>query len=177
METTLDPRFPIGRCTPIPELEPADREARILEIAATPTALRDAVAGLGQERLDTPYRDDGWSVRQLVHHMADSHMQAFSRFKLALTEDEPTIKPYREAAWADLPDSRLDPEISLVLLEALHARWVALLRGMTPDQFHRTLLHPEHGRRSTLDASLQIYAWHGRHHVAHVTALRERRGW
>jgi uncharacterized damage-inducible protein DinB len=157
--------------------DPAWRAARIAEIDETPAKLRAAVAGLSASQLDTPYRPEGWSVRQVVHHLPDSHANAYVRFKLALTEDSPTIKPYLEARWAELPDTRETPvEVSLALLEALHRRWVILLRAMTAEDFARPLQHPEKGRL-TLDQMLALYAWHGRHHVAHVTALRERMGW
>jgi uncharacterized damage-inducible protein DinB len=157
--------------------EPAWRAARIAEIDAAPAALRAAVAGLSEEQLATPYRPGGWTVRQVVHHLPDSHANAYVRFKLALTEDNPTIKPYLEARWAELPDNAGTPvEVSLGLLEALHRRWVVLLRGMGPEDFARPLTHPEKGRLS-LDQMLALYAWHGRHHVAHVTSLTERMGW
>ena len=174
-----DLRYPIGRFQRPAAVTAAERAAFIEAIAATPAALREAVRGLDDAQLDTPYRPDGWTVRQVVHHLADSHLNAYARLKLALTEMEPTIKPYDEAKWAALPDSR-SPIVaeSLALLDALHARWVFLLRAMTPADFGRTLVHPEHpGSPMTLDVLLAIYAWHGRHHVAHITALRERIGW
>ena len=136
-----------------------------------------AVAGLTEERLDTPYRPEGWTVRQVVHHVPDSHMNAYVRFKLALTESAPAIKGYEEARWAELEDTQRVPvEVSLALLAALHTRWVALLQSMPEADFQRTLVHPEHGVR-TLDQMLATYAWHGPHHVAHVTALAGREGW
>jgi hypothetical protein len=139
--------------------------------------LRAAVLGLSEEQLDTPYRPGGWTVRQVVHHVPDSHMNAYVRFKLALTEEAPTIKPYAEARWAELPDTRLTPpEVSLTLLDNLHERWVNILRNMTPEDFERRLQHPEKGLL-TLDAMLSLYSWHGRHHVAHVNGLRQRMGW
>ena len=172
-----DARFPIGKA-PRPEtLSAGEREALIEQIAETPARLREAVAGLTPEQLDTPYRDGGWTVRQVVHHLPDSHLNAYTRFKLALTEDEPTIKPYEEDAWARLADTAETPvEVSLTLLDALHQRWVTLLRSMTDAEFGRRLKHPERGPMS-LTAMLALYAWHGRHHVAHVTAVRERMGW
>jgi uncharacterized damage-inducible protein DinB len=172
-----DPRYPIGRAEILPELTAERRAELIAQVAATPAQLRDAVAGLDDAQLDTPYREGGWTVRQVAHHLPDSHMNAYVRFKLALTEDEPTIKPYEEAAWAELADSRLPVEPSLRLLDSLHVRWVALLRSMTPEQFGRCFVHPEHGRALTLEQTLQIYGWHGRHHVAQITGLRERMGW
>lgn len=172
-----DLRYPIGPLQLEVSPDPDWRPARIAEIEETPARLRAAVAGLSAEQLDTPYRPDGWTVRQVVHHVPDSHANAYVRFKLALTEDSPTIKPYLEARWAELPDTAETPvEVSLALLEALHRRWVILLRGMSAEDFARPLHHPEKGRLS-LDQMLALYAWHGRHHVAHVTALRERMGW
>lgn len=147
------------------------------EIAATPAAMRAAASGLSESQLDTPYREGGWSVRQVIHHVPDSHMNSYVRFKLAMTEETPTIRPYDEAAWAELADSRVTPvETSLVLLESLHDRWVRLLRSFSDADFTRRINHPEHGEM-TLDALLSMYAWHGRHHVAHVTTLRQQQGW
>ena len=172
-----DPRYPIGRFQKEPNPTDEWRRARIAEIEEAPTRLREAVAGLSDEQLDTPYRDGGWTVRQVVHHVPDSHLNAYVRFHWAMTEDEPGIKTYEEARWAELPDARTAPiEISLALLEALHRRWLLLLRSMTAEDFSRTLRHPEMGIL-TLDNMLTVYSWHGRHHVAHVTALRERMGW
>ena len=157
--------------------DPGRRDELIAEIAAAPARLRDAVAGLSPGQLDTPYRDGGWTVRQVVHHVPDSHLNAYLRWKWALTEDAPAIKTSDEARWAELPDTAATPvEVSLVLLESLHRRWVVLLREMTADGFRRVLVHPDHGLL-TLDQMLALYAWHGRHHVAHVTALRRRMGW
>jgi uncharacterized damage-inducible protein DinB len=174
---TDDLRYPIGRPALPEELGDAERADRITAIAACPAALRAAVAGLDPEQLDTPYRPDGWTVRQVVHHVPDSHLNAYVRFKWTLTENEPTIKAYEEALWAELPDSRITPvEVSLQLLESVHLRWVDLLRALTPEDFRRALIHPVNGRR-TLDQMLGLYAWHGAHHVAHVTSLRERMGW
>ncbi len=173
----MDLRYPLGRLTLDPEPTAEKRAQWIATIAATPAALRAAVAGLGPAELDTPYRPEGWTVRQLVHHLPDSHLNAYVRLKLALTEETPTIKPYDEARWAELADSRETPiEVSLTLLEALHERWVRLLAAMAPADFRRAWRHPELGER-TVDELLQIYAWHGPHHVAHITALRQRQGW
>ncbi|MBT8337341.1 MAG: putative metal-dependent hydrolase [Gemmatimonadetes bacterium] len=170
-------RFPIGRVHPRSDLTSADRRTLRDRIADAPAQLRSAVAGLGREQLDTPYRPDGWTVRQVVHHVPDSHMNALIRFKLALTEEVPTIRPYDEAAWALLSDGLDDDiETSLTLLEAVHARWLRVIDAMTEADFGRELVHPEIGR-ITLDTLLQIYAWHGPHHVAHVTSLRKRNGW
>ena len=169
----MDRRYPIGRVQMEERLTPERREQLIRQIEEAPRNLWEAVAGLNEAQLDTPYREGGWTVRQVVHHVPDSHMNAYIRFRLALTEEEPTIKPYSEPDWANLPDARaLPPEVSLRLLEALHERWVALLRAMKPEDFARGFIHPEHGRRLTLDQTLQIYAWHGRHHVAHVGLVK-----
>jgi uncharacterized damage-inducible protein DinB len=164
-----DPRYPIGRFTWDGDTSPASRAQRIADVEALPAALRDAVRGLSDAQLDTPYRDGGWTVRQVVHHVPDSHMNAFVRFKLALTEDTPTIKPYDESRWATLPDVRdTPPDVSLALLDALHRRWVALLRAMSPEEFSRSFMHPEQGRTMTLDQALALYSWHGKHHLGHV---------
>jgi uncharacterized damage-inducible protein DinB len=173
----MDLRYPIGEYEPKAALTPAERESAIARIAAVPKCLRDVVAGLSREQFDTPYRPGGWTVRQVVHHVPDSHLNAYVRFKLALTENEPTIKPYEEALWAELADSRETPvEVSLALLEALHQRWDILLRSMRPEDFGRRLRHPERGTM-TLDDMVGLYAWHGRHHVAHIASLRDREGW
>lgn len=147
------------------------------QIEQTPANLRAAVNGLSAGQLDTPYRPGGWTVRQVVHHVPDSHLNSYVRFKLALTEDEPTIKPYAEDRWAELADTKATPiEVSLTLLDSLHERWVRLLRALTHDEWRRTFRHPELGAM-TLEKTLALYAWHGRHHVAHITSLREREGW
>jgi len=175
----MDLRYPIGRFNRPVDVDAADRAQFIEAVAAAPAALREAVRGLDDAQLDTPYRPDGWTVRQVVHHLPDSHLNAYVRFKLALTEIEPTIRPYDEKQWAELPDSR-SPLVaeSLSLLDTLHARWVYMLRAMSAADFARTLVHPEHaGAPMRLDTMLALYAWHGRHHVAHVTALRDRMGW
>jgi uncharacterized damage-inducible protein DinB len=173
-----DLRYPVGRFVFDGDISSRAREQRIADIAAAPTQLRLAVNGLSPAQLDTVYRPGGWTVRQVVHHVPDSHLNAYSRIKLALTEDEPTIKPYEEARWAELPDGREGPiEVSLTLLDMLHQRWVLLLRSMRPDDFRRRFRHPEHGRLIDLDEILAMYAWHGRHHVAHITSLRRRMGW
>ena len=173
----MDLRYPIGNYSNKASLTPTEREEGIAQIAAAPKYLRDSVSGLSHEQFDTPYRPGGWTVRQVVHHLPDSHMNSYVRFKLALTENEPTIKPYDEALWANLPDSRETPvEVSLALLEALHQRWVMLLRSMLPEDFARRVRHPERGMM-TLDNMVSLYAWHGRHHVAHITSLRQRESW
>ena len=176
--TTMDDlRFPVGRFQRPVSLTPEQRRTAIDAIVATPGDMRKAVRGLDNSRLDTPYRPDGWTVRQVVHHVPDSHMNAFIRFKLALTEDRPTIKPYDEAAWANLEDARSTPiETSLTLLDSLHDRWVRVLRSMSTSDFARELNHPENGIMN-LDQVLALYEWHGKHHVAHITRLRDRNGW
>jgi hypothetical protein len=173
-----DPRYPVGKFErPARPHTGGERALFLRQIAATPARMREAVAGLDVAQLDTPYRDGGWTVRQVVHHVPDSHMNAYIRVKLALTEEEPTIKPYDEAAWAKLADARDTPiETSLMLLETLHERWSIILNSMTDAEFARTLNHPDIGV-ITLDWLVAMYAWHGRHHVAHITSLRERNGW
>ena len=171
-----DLRYPVGRFCPPAASMPGVRAAQIETLRLLPERLRAAVAGLNEAQLDTPYRDEGWSVRQVVHHFADSHANAFIRFKLALTEDWPTIKPYDEAAWARLPDSRLPIDGSLVFIDSLHARWVALLQSMSEEDFQRGYNHPEMGPQN-LAAALALYEWHSRHHVAHINNLRQRMAW
>jgi hypothetical protein len=172
-----DLRYPVGQLAVDPAMTQEKRRALIRQIAEAPAAIRAAVSGLSERQLDTPYRPEGWTVRQVVHHVPDSHLNAYIRFKLALTEDNPTIKPYDEAAWANVADTARTPtEVSLDLLESLHHRWVILLESMTANDFARPLFHPERGA-ITLDWMLQLYAWHGRHHAAHITALRRREGW
>jgi uncharacterized damage-inducible protein DinB len=173
----MDLRYPIRKFEWEGELTEEKRRQYIEDIAETPGKLRAAVAGLSETQLDAPYRDGGWTVRQVVHHLADSHMQAYARFKLALTEDEPTVKPYDEKRWAELVDAKTAPvETSLTLLESLHGRRVMLLRSMRSEHFKRKLQHPELGEL-TLEKYLAMYAWHGPHHVAHITGLQEQVGW
>ncbi len=173
-----DLRYPVGKFHWDAAVNEKEHPRLIAEIAETPAALRSAVAGLSREQLETPYRPGGWTVKQVVHHLPDSHLNAYTRFKLALTENEPTIKPYDEAAWAKLPDSAKVPhDVSLDLLESLHLRWVGLLRSLNAADFRRTLKHPERERVMTLGQLLALYAWHGRHHVGHILALRKREGW
>ncbi len=174
---TADARYPIGKFRLEGEITPERRREWIAQVAAMPARFRVAVEGLTPERLDTPYREGGWTVRQLVHHLPDSHMNAYVRVKLALTEENPTVKTYDEALWATLPDTAsTPPEVSLALLDALHVRWVELMRALDDAQWRRTLNHPERGPM-TLEQLLALYAWHGDHHVGHVTSLRERNGW
>jgi hypothetical protein len=172
-----DLRFPIGKFTREDNVTPEILRAFIDDIEATPSGLRKAVEGLSREQLDTPYRPEGWTVRQVVHHMPDSHLNSYMRFRLALTEDEPLIRTYHEDKWAELADAKTGPvDLSLDLLESLHQRWVILLNSMGPVEFQRKLRHPNLGLIS-LDTMLGIYGWHGRHHTAHITTLREREGW
>ena len=176
-EKSPDLRYPIGPFRPVEPLDPSQRLECIGHIERAPARLRAAVTELGDAQLETPYRPGGWTVRQVINHVADSHMNAYVRFKLALTEERPTIKPYEEALWAELPDGKsADPEISLRLLEELHKRWVMVLRAMQPADFARPLVHPEAGVM-TLDRMLGLYAWHGQHHAAHITGLRKRMSW
>jgi uncharacterized damage-inducible protein DinB len=177
MPTMEDLRYPIGRFRFDPPATDASRADAIASIAAAPAVLRAAVTGLDEGQLATHYRPGGWTVRQVVHHFADSHVNAYMRFRLTLTEEEPTIRTYEEAAWAELPDAREAPlELSLALLDRLHERWVLLLRALPPAAMERTLRHPDRGVM-TLDHLLQLYAWHGKHHAAHVTSLRTRKNW
>jgi len=173
----MDLRYPLGPFELSGLLSGSDRKQLIDQIAATPEEMATAVAGLSAEQLDTPYRPDGWTVRQVVHHVPESHMNSYIRFKLALTEAEPTIKPYFEDRWALLDDASQAPiELSLNLLASLHERWVWFLRTLREADFQRTFRHPELGIVS-LDKNVALYAWHGRHHVAQITSLRERMGW
>jgi hypothetical protein len=176
MPETVDLRYPIGK-PEFAELYDRERNEAISVLENAPGLLRAAVEGLTDAQLDTPYRPGGWTVRQVVHHLPDSHMNAYVRFRLALTEIEPVIKPYDEQLWAALPDNQLPPDASLRLFQALHERWVALCRALTPEQWTRSFRHPQLGRLIRLDQSLGVYAWHSRHHTAHITSLRTRLGW
>ena len=174
---TQDLRYPIGKFHFEGPLTDEQKQKCLDDIEQAPTHLRAAVKGLSDSQFDTPYRPEGWTVRQLAHHIPDSHLNAYIRFKLALTEDAPTIKPYAEDRWAQLADSRTTPiEVSLTLLDSLHYRWIRLLRSLQPNDWKRTFRHPELGEVS-LEKNLALYAWHGRHHVAQITNLRERNGW
>ena len=172
----MDLQYPVGKFTVEENLSDARRSELIGQIAEAPGKLREALKGLEAKQLDTPYRDGGWTVRQVTHHLADSHMNAYVRFKLALTEDVPTSKPYDQKLWAETADTRAPVEASVELLDALHQRWVALLKSMSAADFKRRLKHPELGE-VTLEKYLGMYAWHSRHHVAHITSLRERMKW
>ncbi|MGA2038601.1 MAG: YfiT family bacillithiol transferase [Bryobacteraceae bacterium] len=173
----MDLSYPIGKFDSKAAVAADQRPRLIAEIAAAPGHYRDAVRGLDDRQLNTPYRPGGWTVRQVIHHVPDSHMNAYIRFRLALTEDSPTIKPYLEAKWAELPDAKALPvAVSLGLLDGLHQRWAELLGGLSDADFARTFRHPELGI-VRLDTNLALYAWHSRHHAAHITGLRERMGW
>ena len=173
----IDLKYPLGRYQPPEVISPCQRATWIEQMAELPAHLTNVVAGLNDSQLDTPYRPGGWTVRQVVHHLPDSHMNSYTRVRLALTENSPLIKPYQEAAWAQLSDARTAPVApSLMLLEGLHARFVLLLRSLSDDDFARTLRHPERGE-NRLDWTLGLYAWHGLHHVAHINALRTREAW
>ena len=170
-------RYPVGHYRPQSQITAHDRAQWLAELEALPAQLRQAVDGLSKEQLNTPYRPGGWTVRQVVHHLPDSHMNSYMRFRFALTEDAPPIKPYDEATWAELTDAKSAPiDLSLGLLENLHARWAILLRSLSDAQFARTFRHPQMGD-VRLDAALGLYAWHGRHHLGHITSLRQRKGW
>lgn len=174
---TSDARYPLGKFKPEGKLSYAQREHLIGELAEAPARLRAAVAGLDDAQLDTPYREGGWTVRQVAHHLADSHLNAYVRLRLALTENQPGIKPYDQAKWAELADAKTAPvELSLALLDSMHQRLVLLLKSLEVADFERTFMHPERGPM-TIDQNLAMYAWHARHHVAHITTLRERMGW
>jgi hypothetical protein len=170
-------RYPVGDFKFPDAVSPEERAKFVREIEEAPARLKAAVAGLSDVQLDTPYRPGGWTVRQVVHHVPDSHLNSYIRFRWALTEDEPTIKAYHEDRWAELSDARTAPvEVSLVLLESLHRRWVSLMGSLTGEEWKRSFVHPQLGP-VTLEKNAALYAWHGRHHVAHVTGLREREGW
>jgi hypothetical protein len=177
MEASEALRYPIGKHTMPSSVTDQHRRRWIDEIAATPAALRAAVAGLSEAQLDTPYRPGGWTVRQVAHHIPDSHIHAYCRTKYALTEDQPTIKPYDENAWSKLVDARGPLAPSLAMIDGVHARWVAVLKALQPADFPRQCTHPEFGRTFTVDELMALYSWHGRHHVAHITSLRERSRW
>ena len=172
-----DSQYPIGKFQAPANISDQERQAFIQQIAEAPAALWSAAEGLSEQQIDTPYREGGWTVRQVVHHLADSHMNAFVRFKLAMTEQQPTVKTYDQERWAQLADAKAVPiVVSLNLFDSVHKRFVTLLRSMSPADFARTMNHPEQGIVN-LDRYLALYAWHGRHHVAHITSLRERKGW
>jgi uncharacterized damage-inducible protein DinB len=174
---SIDVRYPIGKHQMVP-FSQEEKEARLADILFLPRMLEYAVLNLNDDQIQTPYRDGGWTVNQVIHHVADSHMNAFIRFKLGLTEDNPTIKPYIQSAWGDTADVTAVPvNLSITLLHSLHHRWYELLKTITDEQWERTIYHPEQERKITLWELLLIYAWHGKHHAAHVTNLREQMGW
>ena len=182
MSHEVDLRYPIGKMGDQPfsknEYDEKLKESFLNEIKITSSLLENAINNLDEQQLNTPYRDGGWTVKQVIHHVADSHMNAYMRFKLGLTEDNPTIKTYEEAAWAELSDTKnLPVNISLTLLHALHVRWHELMKNMTEADWQRTVFHPEHKRKLSLWDLLKTYAWHGKHHATHITALRERMAW
>lgn len=171
-------KYPIGKYHRPEVITEEQKQQWIEDIAIAPENLRKAAKGMSDAQFDTPYRDGGWTVRQVLHHVPDSHLNAYTRFKLALTEDTPTIKPYFEDRWAKLEDSRVTPvEVSITILDALHKRWVLLLKSMSPNDFKRTYIHPEHGKEFSLEGILGMYAWHGKHHLAHIQNLKERMKW
>ncbi len=173
----MDPRYPIGKYEPQPFSDHLRKEW-IHDIRFLPLALENAVLNLNEEQLQTAYREGGWNLKQVVHHVADSHVNAYCRFKLGLTEENPTIRPYEEKLWAELPDTHnLLVNISLTLLHALHLRWVEILENIKTEDFEKTVFHPEHKKTFTLWHLLGMYSWHGRHHTAHITMLREKMGW
>jgi hypothetical protein len=172
----VDERYPIGKFEFNDEMTTDDVKTWIKEIEELPGLLSAAVKNMNMDQLDTPYRTGGWTVRQVVHHLADSHMNAYIRLKLALTEENPTIKPYKESKWAELPDSKLPINVSLELLTALHKRLVQLLHNISPNDLKKTFLHPESGQ-VTIEKNIGLYAWHGRHHLAHITSLGTQKGW
>lgn len=169
-------KYPIGRVEIPIEMNESRRKTFIKDIADMPELLKEAVKGLNEEQLNNPYRPDGWTLRQVVHHLADSHLNSYIRFKMALTENEPTIKTYFEDRWADLADSKTSIEPSINLIDALHTRWVILLKSLSDKDFERTFRHPDLGL-VTLNKALAIYAWHGKHHLAHITCLRDSKNW
>lgn len=179
MNTSLDPlRFPIGKFEAPQVLTQELMEGYVKDIETFPARLKQTIAGLNDAQLDTPYRPDGWTIRQVVNHCSDSHMNSIIRFKLALTEDDPTIKPYYEERWAELADSKTMPIApALALLEGLHQRWTILLRSLSSEELQKTFIHPEHGKRFRLDENIGVYAWHGNHHLAQITSLKKRMNW
>ncbi len=176
MSDAQDPRYPVGKFKPVSNPGADILRESVAHLSALPARMREAVRGLSDAQLDTPYRDGGWTVRQVVHHVADSHMNGLVRVKLALTEDNPTIKPYKEALWADLPDAKLPIDVSLGLIHGIHARLDALTAAFTEADYARTFMHPDSGA-TPLATWVQLYAWHSRHHVAHITELRKKKGW
>jgi hypothetical protein len=172
-----DPRYPIGKFQPSEHYSPAEIQQFIDAIAALPAKMEDALRGLSPAQLDTPYREGGWTLRQVAHHVPDSHMNAYIRVKWTLTENTPVIKAYNEKAWAETPETTASPDLSIVLLKALHAKWVVLLKGIPPESFLKEFVHPDTGKKVRLDRLTALYAWHGEHHLGHILALKEKMGW
>lgn len=172
-----DERYPIGRFVPQESYTQAALEKSINEIEVLPELLAQAIQGLASDQLDTPYREGGWTIRQVVHHLADSHMNAYIRTKWALTEEAPLIKAYNEKAWAETHETKAAPELSLAILKSLHDKWVALMRQLSPNDLSREFVHPETRKSQRLDRMISLYAWHGAHHLAHITQLKKKRGW
>ncbi len=176
-QTLEQMRYPIGQFVAPESVTDKHIQLWIRDIELLPSQMRLAIAGMNDEQLDTPYRPEGWTVRQTVHHTADSHINGYIRLKLALTEQNPTIKPYEEHLWAELPDSKMDVDVSLKILDNVHARWVEILRGLTIDDFEKTFFHPASEKTFRIDVHAGTYSWHGRHHVAHIETLKLRMGW
>jgi len=174
---TADPRYPIGKFSSKDSYTPAERTDFMQRIESLPGRLDAAVVGMNDKQFDTPYRDGGWTVRQVVHHVADSHANAYIRVKWALTEDKPVIKPYDEKAWATTPETTSDPALSLAFLKALHAKWTLLLKNMSEAERQRLFIHPATQKTFNADQLMAMYAWHGDHHLAHITELKKRMGW
>jgi hypothetical protein len=170
-------RYPIGKFTPREKYTAEDLQQFIRRIESLPAKIEEAARPLTAAQLSTPYREGGWTLRQVLHHIPESHMNAYIRFKWALTEENPTIKPYNEKAWAETPEISLDPKISIELLKALHVKWVALLKSLSPKDLQKQYLHPETKRYNRLDNMMGMYAWHGEHHLSHITSLKTRMGW
>ncbi len=170
-------KFPIGEFSPLENYTMEQIDSYIKDIEALPLRLRKEVENLSDDRLDTPYRPDGWTIRQVVHHIPDSHMNAFIRFKLTLTEDNPVIRPYYEDRWANLSDAKMPAEVSLNLTEAVHKRWVNILENMSLEDFEKKYMHPEYKKTFSLNEALHLYSWHCKHHLAHITELKKRMGW
>jgi len=172
-----DLRYPIGKFTPKDSHTLEEIAAYILRIESLPSKVEKAIQGLSNEQLDTPYRDGGWTVRQVVHHLSDSHMNAYIRFKWMLTEETPVIKAYNEKGWAETPETKADPSLSISLLASLHKKWVVLARHLSTSDLQREFIHPETKKHVRMDNLIGMYAWHGEHHLAHITSLKLRKGW
>lgn len=170
-------KFPVGKFVKPTVITKELLQEAIATIANFPKKIKEAVANLNNTQLDTPYRPQGWTIRQVVHHCADSHLNSFTRFKLALTEENPTIKPYREELWAELPDGKMPIEPSLLILEGVHQRWTVLLQSLSESDLKRSFIHPEHQKSLPLDEVIFLYSWHCNHHLAHITVLKEQKGW